>query len=381
MRYTNRLARANHQALAPKFNYEDSEGSLPGYLDQSEVSSCDSALTGSSLAGSSINNAAPSALRKGKYSRYPYPRSDLDSDGNNSLGSSMKSYHSYSQGHYYGQYTDTYPGDNYKVGRDKHINGAEKILPQSIANESKSYRSAVTPYTEDRPLPSHVMLPNGATIGATGYILSRHTRLSILFKKSWKELIWVHVKPTTIIFFESRSDCNRWMRKPSLSPDAKKKLIKHSIDFDAMGSLIENQNCKSNATHSTKVMTYSMTDVRSKKLDVDGSYSHRFNVDRLKNSGSNVEMVFCSTQVVEVKQLRKTIRKCLKKVTTALSQKNLSDQSNGKAQVEYDDNDSSVNNGSDISGRLSASSLSLDSRKMKKINAVVRRRKSRRHRS
>ena len=49
--------------------------------------------------------------------------------------------------------------------------------------------------------------------------------------------------------------------------------------------------------------------------------SHRFTVDRWKSIGTNVEMMFCSSQVIEIKSLRKAIRKCLKKVSSAASKK------------------------------------------------------------
>lgn len=272
----NRLAIAHQEAQTPHFGYEDDNDFSSEMIMQSEESSINSALTGTS----SNNSVAPSALRKGKYSRYPYARSDIDSDGNNSLGSSISSYHSYTKSHYRYRYNDSPVGEADDVEYHQHQQQEQKhSADQSIksnVSESKSSRSAVTPYSSDHPLPSHILLRNGVTVGATGYILARHTRFSILFKKKWKELIWVHCKPATIIFFASKKDCLKWMKKKHLANDEKKKLIKHAIDFDTMGVFkgkSKDQISKPLSPTSANIMKYNMTDVRSKRESVDGSFS------------------------------------------------------------------------------------------------------------
>jgi len=283
MRYSNRLAKANHQALAPKFAYEEGETLPPSLIDQGDEGSMNSGLSsslnGSSLNGSSLNGASiPSALRRGRYSNHSYARSDLDSDANNSLTSSIDSYSSYNQhGYQYGKQRNSPSRNGYKQNYDQYLDSTRSR--QSNENyqgnniKAKAARNSIGAFAPDEALPSHVLLRNGVAIGATGYILSRHTRFSIIFKKKWKELIWVHIKPATIIFFGSKKDCLRWMRKKYLSVDEKKKLIKHSIDFDTMGTLTGDQSAKDPTDVSTSITTFCMTDVRSKREEVDGSYS------------------------------------------------------------------------------------------------------------
>jgi len=85
-------------------------------------------------------------------------------------------------------------------------------------------------------------------------------------------------------------------------------------------------------------------------------HRHRFAVERVKNSGSSTDIHFCSTDVMEVKQLRKVIRKCLKKVTASLPKKS------SEANETNSDNEAASNNGSEISGAYSkTSNISFDS--------------------
>merc|ERR1712087_88234 len=151
----------------------------------------------------------------------------------------------------------------------------------------------------------------------------------------------------------SQKNCLKWMRKKYLSTDEKKKLIKHSIDFDTQGVLSTDQDPKQHSSSSKNILKYSMSDVRSKREDVDGSYSHRFTLDRWKNSGTEVGITFCSTNVMEVKHLRKTIRKCMKKVGASSSKKNRRNENEAFSEV-----DSNNDVGSDISGNFSRASKS-----------------------
>lgn len=130
-----------------------------------------------------------------------------------------------------------------------------------------------------------------------------------------------------------------------------------------MGILKEKDNQEnSNQLPSAAGMTkYKMTDVRAKREDVDNSYSYRFAVDRWRCNGTSVEMMFRSSQVLEIKQLRKAIRKCLKKIAAQeAKQESKNDRSHqihpSHSRDSYDDAES------DISEKMSKlSSTSFDS--------------------
>lgn len=190
MRYSNRLAIANQQALAPDSSYED--GTIPlGILDQSEESSCGSALTGvssiasgslagSSITGSSFNGSVPSALRRGKYSKYYYSRRDNETDGNNSIGSSIDSYRSFGTGFDYSSHRTGYKSEN---TRNSAVKGSESLQAKKTEHNSQPNRNEMEPFSANEAIPSHVHLVNGVSVGNSGYILARYTFLSRFFKK------------------------------------------------------------------------------------------------------------------------------------------------------------------------------------------------------
>ena len=257
--------------------------------ESGEESSMNSGLT-----GGTNNSAAPSALRKSKYSRYPYARSDIDSETNNSLGSSISSYNSYNNNSYsrsspqnYNNIDFSHSYDNPTLEDDcyeekeaeqnrrkiKKIHRNKDQEQNRNTNESLSHRSAITYYSTDHPLPSQTVLQNGVSIGATGHILGRHTRMELFFKKKWKEYIWVHCKPVSLLFFSSKTDCLKWMKQRYLPQDEKKALIKHHINFDPMGILAEKDAQQLLLSNTSNVTKFDMSEVRSKRESVDGSYT------------------------------------------------------------------------------------------------------------
>lgn len=245
-----------------------------------EFSSCASAMS------SSVVSAAPSALRRGKYTYQYY--CDSSKEGNSSMGSSqVRSTRSSKSNGYF------HPNPRFRLPDERKKKKKNKISPRTL-----------------RPnLPMNTTLPNGVAIGESGYILGRTTKMSIMFKKQWTHFVWVHCKPCTILLFGSVRESQTWMENKYLPNDKKKKLLKLAIDFGNIG----NGSGKSR----------DISEVRTKQSYVDGSITHRFEIERLKHDGkSKVHSVFCSADVMEVKLMRKAIRKCMKKAQQPSKKKN-----------------------------------------------------------
>lgn len=279
------------------------EGFSPGYhVLQEEVGSCISAMS------SSVVSAAPSALRRGKYTSHYYDQSDADTDlGNSTIESNtLQNNHGYFYPRNNMNKNFRLPdGNNSSASKGRKIN-RKKISPRPVPS-----------------LPSNITLSNGVDIGESGYILGRCTKMALLFKKQWQQMVWVHCKPCTILLFCSLKDSQKWMDSKYLSKDEKKKLVKFSINVDLTGKYITSGGSKNREGLScAKSGKYCISDVKTKRSTVDGSYTHRFQVERWRNSGTSVEAGFCSSDVLEVKMMRKALRKCLKKALLSTTKKN-----------------------------------------------------------
>ena len=74
-------------------------------------------------------------------------------------------------------------------------------------------------------------------VGGTGRV---YLRSSSMFFKSWKEVCWLHLYPTTLLIFRSQSDMDSWRTLhteeeggPGFNKDDK--MVKFAINFDVNG--------------------------------------------------------------------------------------------------------------------------------------------------
>ena len=238
-------------AILAKYQIQGDEGPH-GMQVSDDASVC------SSIASSSVVSAAPSALRKGKYSSSRPSNAGCAADPRRTGIGTPNPQSFGSQSLYNASGEESKNGysrkKNVKLNDRPHV----YMLPQRIESEPE-----LTKLSAHNQLPSQVTLPNGLTLLNSGYIYGRCSRLSILLKKKWKEVVWIHVKPATILIFRNLDDSMKWMNAKFLSHDEKKKIIKLSIDFDTMGSLTPSP--------SLRVMKLNMMDVTTKRSKLDGS--------------------------------------------------------------------------------------------------------------
>lgn len=272
-------------------------------------------------------SAAPSALRRGKYSHFVRECSD-----------------EFNSSHLLG------PNGNGKenVQRDVEIDAGvhvrenvQKKAGNVNGHNLLSARSA---------LPIGVA-PSGG-LGQSGRILSRASMSALLLRK-WTESYWVHLYPASLLFFRSQEEFEMWRTNRSgtggpISINCNKvdspqdKPVKWAVDFDTMGVLKKKQK-KRKKTEKKKAKEksvdvgsgkekkgkrdknelvsknvgqrackYSMEDVRSKTYERKGPILHGFKLERWTNVGTNVAAAFASADPHETKALRKVIKNCLK---------------------------------------------------------------------
>jgi len=201
----------------------------------------------SDVTSSSTVSAAPSALRKGKYSISIIEplHSARNEDKDNLLPKKSRI------------------EKNVKLNENARVYSFPKLSP----NDNIPLQGPIN------QLPSYVTLPNGVKILSSGFIKGRCSRTAVLLKKKWKEYIWVHTKPAAILVFRTLDDAFKWMNTKSLTREENKNLIKLSIDFDTMGALKKDKkmNLIPTANKPLRIMKYNMMDVKSKISREDGS--------------------------------------------------------------------------------------------------------------
>lgn len=230
--------------------------------------------------GSTVVSAAPSALREGKYSS-ANKLARIDFDGASSLASSSVTDMSYQKASNNERFRKRSKGRGRK--NKSHISYSGGSSQRSVSSFQSSPTSVQALHYFDEPqhhhgvhhgLPSYTTLPNGTSIGDVGFILGRCSKLSIMFKKQWRRMVWVHCKPASIIIFRSVDDANVWMKSQFIDDNENGKLVKSTIDFDPMGKLDKkrNKNQESNLdAYKPNVVKCVMTDVHSKRSSSDAS--------------------------------------------------------------------------------------------------------------
>jgi len=190
-------------------------------------------------------------------------------------------------------------------------------------------------------------------IGQSGHILSRTSKVDLLFRK-WKAAYWVHVQPAILLFFRSEKDIAIWRDDPS-----KKRLISWAINFDTKGFLekklkkhtkeklgrecasavkyVESVGKKEQSSEDisssfpkgkTKlnhalvcaekgVLKYSMTDIHSKLYEKEGTVLHGFKLERWVEVGMDILAAFASSKPEEIKSFRRVIKSCIEVASKA----------------------------------------------------------------
>lgn len=234
--------------------------------------------------GSTVVSAAPSALREGKYSS-ANKLARIDFDGASSLASSSVTDMSYQKASNHERMQNQFRKRSKGRGRKNksHISYSGGSSQRSVSSFQSSPTSVQALHYFDEPqhhhgvhhgLPSYTTLPNGTSIGDVGFILGRCSKLSIMFKKQWRRMVWVHCKPASIIIFRSVDDANVWMKSQFIDDKENGKLVKSTIDLDPMGKLDKkrNKNQESNLdAYKPNVVKCVMTDVHSKRSSSDAS--------------------------------------------------------------------------------------------------------------
>lgn len=214
--------------------------------------------------------------------------------------------------------------------------------------------------------------PTIGSLGKEGKIMCRTSLFTILLRR-WTDSHWVHVHPTTILVFKTKESMEEWkiLHRAGEGADnnsnKSNKLIQWSIDFDTSGVVYkrmvkaEKKKCKlmniPPPKSRTKVddsynyippVTYAMEEVRSKYYNGrTAPLLHTCKISYLSSSGRTIAAVFGSTDSPDLKQLRATIRYCIKLVFKYTSKKRK--QSNAPIQGNGD-NDNTVYSGSTMGG-------------------------------
>ena len=238
----------NPQDIMNKYTIKEEENINNNPKVSDDDSTCDNSI-------SSAVSAAPSALRKGKYST-------------NIININTSLINNYSS-----QYSQrVYPSklSNVDEGKKRNVKLNDRPFIHKFSKQANEYQSSKN-YSI---LPTNCTLPNGVAVYNSGLIHGRCSRLSNLFRKKWKEVVWVHCKPATLLIFRSIDDAKKWMSSTILSNDEKKKLIKIVIDFDTMGVLSKKTKKHQNPVeqgYNHRASKLNMSDVKSTRSKVDGS--------------------------------------------------------------------------------------------------------------
>jgi len=178
--------------------------------------------------------------------------------------------------------------------------------------------------------------PTIGSLGKEGKIMCR-TSIFTLMLRRWTDSYWIHVHPTTIIVFKTKESMDEWKilhRAGEEGDNRSQKLIQFSIDFDTSGVVhkkmekAEKKRCKlmdipppnsrakvDDSYNYVPPIVYAMEEVRSKYYNGrDGLLLHTCKISYLSSSGRTIAVAFGSTESPELKQLRATIRSCIKLV-------------------------------------------------------------------
>jgi len=170
--------------------------------------------------------------------------------------------------------------------------------------------------------------------GHEGIILYRMK--STFISRKWQAAYWLHVKPSWLLFFDSNEHKKKWKELHTEKNQSKEcykkfdstgdKLIVWHVNFDAMcynRRRIERARVNTGIEYESPLVfdappkasskkIYTMENVYSKNWKQKDNSLHTFNMQTWSSSSGKIQAFkLASTEVKEVKLIRKTIRYCI----------------------------------------------------------------------
>jgi hypothetical protein len=139
-------------------------------------------------------------------------------------------------------------------------------------------------------------LPKGENILSSGFILSRISFRTILFKK-WKQSFWIQYGLHSLLVFRSHSDFDNWLNNPYCTKEQRHFLVKFSVHFVY-------------DLHKPQVRGFQVTQARTKKYGK--LYMKHFKLERWMDYGPTIAAAFASTNPNEVDELRRALISCMR---------------------------------------------------------------------
>ena len=146
-------------------------------------------------------------------------------------------------------------------------------------------------------------LPLAEKIVASGFILSRISFRTILFKK-WKQGYWIQYGPNTMYFFRSVADYEDWLKNPYHEQRERDYLVKLKVDFIA--DILPQD-----------VREYRMTTTSRKNYGRNKPLYHQFKLERIMEFGPTIVAAFASQDPNEVDAIRRVISQCLRNASNS----------------------------------------------------------------
>jgi len=143
-------------------------------------------------------------------------------------------------------------------------------------------------------------LPDISQVLTRGYILSRISFRTILFKK-WKQTYWAQYGQTQLLMFRSLGDFDDWATNPYHTQAQRDFLVKLKVDFvnDAM---------------KPNVVGYQITQPSTKSYGAKEPLMRQFKLERWMDYGPTIVSCFASANAREVENLRQVIVNMLRYV-------------------------------------------------------------------
>jgi len=213
--------------------------------------------------------------------------------------------------------------------------------------------------------------PTIGSLGKEGKIMCRTSFFTLMLRR-WTDSHWIHVHPTTIIVFKTKECMDEWKdlhMSGEVGNKRSEKLVQYSIDFDTSGVVrkrmekAEKKRCKlmdipppkrakvDDSYNYVPPIVYAMEEVRSKYHNGrDGPLIHTCKISYLSSSGRTISVAFGSMESSELKQLRATIRSCIKLVLKYTNKKRKQNNSANEGNGDNTVYSGSATGGTQISG-------------------------------
>jgi len=335
-------------ALSPIASFEN--GNIANLTNDSYNNSLLSVDEGSDSC--CTNTSAPSALRKSKYSSYPYSVNETDGKKvkfatKSRNGRSRRKYPKSSlsspvENCERSGETDS-SNSSFSCENGGNLSPKSVILPPHRGNENIE---VFMPIPTRKALRRKVSNSRPSNAWNDGRILMQSSRRSMLFK-TWKEYCWVLQKPASLFFFRSTDDYIRFKKISGMNKNLQKQLVKLSIDFDSHEKLKDNIDKNPKSAKSIDeyiesspcpqascnvVLKYNVTHIKPKRDKRSGSPLYAFKIERWTDYGVAILAKFASIDFRRIKEFRKVLKKLIKKGSkSSHSKKKLSNDSDAES--------------------------------------------------